>query len=334
VAGTPGPARKDWHAISWKLEAGDPTVNILRIYYMSPAPTGDRMHVRLRHKGDVYPSKNTHPNGQEPGLAGAAVNIGKGGRSKSRINKRPQISGKDDLWAITVELEADQRSAANQEDETWQVELSWKEGADVIVHCWIERDNFAGDSQSSFADETVNTEDRFATLGSLACAQQTITIGAYGVIGSGESPRAFAASSSGRTAAYRSNDRAIRKPEISAPGVNVVAARSKGGRSRDTDQVAPANADNAYPMVTVKSGTSMAVPAVVGTIALMLQKNPSATLPEIRKALVTTATRLVEPVNDDRETTQKPGDDPTHPTAWDQRFGYGALEAAAAVGAI
>ncbi|HEX5496119.1 MAG TPA: S8 family serine peptidase, partial [Mycobacteriales bacterium] len=69
------------------------------------------------------------------------------------------------------------------------------------------------------------------------------------------------------------------KPEITAPGVNIVAARAARtnlGPIVDTDY-------------TRLSGTSMAAPHVAGAAVLMAEQNPTWTGPDLRRALVSTA---------------------------------------------
>lgn len=67
------------------------------------------------------------------------------------------------------------------------------------------------------------------------------------------------------------------KPDISAPGVFIAAARSSAIPSSDSDP------DEYH---RVLAGTSMAAPQVAGVIALMLQYNPRLTAGEIRSILV------------------------------------------------
>ena len=69
------------------------------------------------------------------------------------------------------------------------------------------------------------------------------------------------------------------KPEITAPGVDIVAARAEG--------------TNPGPIVeeqyTVMSGTSMAAPHVTGGAAILVQQHPDWTVEELRSALVASA---------------------------------------------
>lgn len=74
---------------------------------------------------------------------------------------------------------------------------------------------------------------------------------------------------------------ALLKPDITAPGVNVVAAKAK------TPQLAANDTDTA----SLLSGTSMATPHVAGVAAMMRTKYPDWTPAAIRSAMMTTADR-------------------------------------------
>lgn len=69
------------------------------------------------------------------------------------------------------------------------------------------------------------------------------------------------------------------KPDITAPGDNIVAARAAGGR-------VGLPVDENY---TRMSGTSMAAPHVAGAAALLLQQHPTWTWSQLRAGLVSTA---------------------------------------------
>ncbi len=154
-----------------------------------------------------------------------------------------------------------------------------------LFHAWIERDD---DGQSSFAPPHDNSH----TLGSISCGQHSIVVGSYDAHTAGQPLSWF--SSAGPTRDGRE------KPEISAPGHNVMAANSSTGVGVRRD-----------------SGTSMAAPAVTGVVALMLAEanslNKDLTIEQIRDILAKTAR----------------SNPPTMP--WDDRYGMGRVDASAAV---
>ena len=152
-------------------------------------------------------------------------------------------------------------------------------------HAWIERDD---PGQSSFAPPHDNSH----TLGSISCGQHSIVVGSYDAHTTGQPLSWF--SSAGPTRDGR------QKPEISAPGHNVLAANS-------STRVG----------ITRMSGTSMAAPAVTGVVALILAEarslNNKLTSEQIRDILAKTAR----------------SNPPSMP--WDDRYGMGRVDASAAV---
>lgn len=119
----------------------------------------------------------------------------------------------------------------------WRLRLIDRAATDTPFHAWVERDDNA---QTSFAQAT----DHFA-LGSISCGFETISVGSYDAHKPSRTLSYF--SSHGPTRDGRS------KPEVSAPGHAVMAARSATRNG-----------------VVAMSGTSMAAPAVTGLVALIL----------------------------------------------------------------
>jgi len=106
------------------------------------------------------------------------------------------------------------------------------------------------------------------------------------------------------------------KPEVSAPGSNIIQAEgcvTSGGCSNIIDDAS----DNTY--TGRGSGTSYATPAVTGVIALMMEANPELDPFQIKEILKQTAERRGEPF----DTSVDP--------FWNEDFGWGMVDAYEAV---
>ena len=177
----------------------------------------------------------------------------------------------------------------------WRITVHGREVVDGRLHAWIERDA-TGRYQSRFPHPQATS--RYTTNTICNCFR-AIAVGAYDGSRPARPPTRF--TSRGPTADGR------QKPEIAAPGYRIRAARSL-----------PRNGwQDGEPKLTVKSGTSMAAPAVSGTVALMMAAaGRPLTIHEIRRALIGSADPHPGPSG--RSSTQ---------------LGYGYLNTAAAVAA-
>ena len=107
-------------------------------------------------------------------------------------------------------------------------------------------------------------------------------------------------------------------PEVSAPGTNIIQAEgcvTSGGCHNDIP--GQDASDNTY--TGRGSGTSYATPSVTGIIALMMEANPDLSPMQIKEVLKQTAER--------RGPASAPNVDPY----WNRDFGYGMVDARAAV---
>ena len=129
----------------------------------------------------------------------------------------------------------------------WRVTLIGDDVVDGRFDAWVERDSGCASCQSRFdARDAVPLR----TTGTIANGFRAVAVGAYDPRDAGLALAPF--SSCGPTRDGR------QKPDLVAPGVRIIAARS-------------APRAGTWTPVTVKSGTSMAAPHVTGTIACMLE---------------------------------------------------------------
>jgi subtilisin family serine protease len=253
----------------WNIPSSDATGNELEIWYSGP----DRFRVEV-----IAPNGTTQVS-VDPGQTRA---LKSGGQVVLlAANRLTDPNNHDNM--IGIFLEAGLPLGA------WTIRLHGVQIQNGNFHAWIERDD-AG--QSSFPEPRDNSH----TIGSISCGKETIVVGSYDAHKT-SLPLSFF-SSAGPTRDGR------KKPEVAAPGHNVLAAhsRTKTGTTR-------------------KSGTSMASPAVTGTVALLLSeanaRGQLLTSAQIRDKIITSARR-----------------DPPAGNQWDPNFGFGRVSARKAVGGV
>jgi subtilisin family serine protease len=173
----------------------------------------------------------------------------------------------------------------------WLVELTAIDPVvDGTFDAWIERD--ARKPHNHYADQSFFKDPDFAkTISPPGTIRRGVAVANYD---HRASPPAMAKSSShGPTADGRP------KPEIAAPGTNIVSSNANRGGS------------TTRPFYVTKTGTSMSAPHVSGIIAQLFQYNGTLTAAQIRAVLIASA--------------RQPGMGGA--TAFDQQWGYGAVDA-------
>ncbi|PIB07010.1 hypothetical protein B1C81_21865 [Streptomyces sp. HG99] len=141
-------------------------------------------------------------------------------------------------------------------------------------------DRLTEETGTLFVTAAGNSGPGTGTVGSPGIANRALTVGA---VDRDDTLAEF--SSRGPV-----GDSSEMKPEITAPGVGIVAARAHG-----TSMGAPV--DDLY---TAASGTSMATPHVAGAAALLRQQHPDWSPARIKDALVSTA-KVVEDTETDAQ---------------------------------
>lgn len=166
------------------------------------------------------------------------------------------------------------------------------EGNTVNVWNICNLENHAGNigcafSQGGFYGHQ-NGDGNYA-VGEPACAEKAISVAAHAYDriksdGTYEAGALTTFSSRGPTLDGRC------KPEISAPGSNVISSvNSRDESENNAPHSAVVTANGTRYFWATMSGTSMSGPAVTGVVALMLQANPNLTVEQIRNIIFTTA---------------------------------------------
>ena len=132
---------------------------------------------------------------------------------------------------------------------TWTVTIEAARAGTGRYHAWLERDEACKQCQTRF---TVSDANPTFTTGTIANGHLPLVVGAYDA-----HTRCWPVASFSSTGPTRD---ARLKPDVAAPGVDVLAARS-----------APAGSTRSPGLLVRKSGTSMATPHATGAVALCLQ---------------------------------------------------------------
>ena len=245
-------------ALTWTTDKADITPNEMEIWY----PGTDTLAVEM-----------LSPGGQERFRTplGEKQSIQIHGREVGRIYHRKHDPNNGENH---IDIFLYKTAPAGQ----WKILLKGEDIVDGRFHAWVERDSGCRSCQSRFKpEEAVPT----CTIGTIANGFQTITVGAYDP----HSPHMELApfSSSGPTADGR------QKPNLVAPGVNIMAARST-----------PKNMREGLVLLTRKSGTSMAAPHVTGTAALIFEAaQRPLQISETRKLLIANTRKNITAIEDD-----------------------------------
>ena len=229
--------------------AADFTPNELEVWYSGR----DELAVRLEP-----PTGETSP--WVP--LGERLELVDDGRAIGRLYHRAHDPNNDDNH---IDLFLDPWAPAG----AWTLSLRARKIRDGVFHAWLERDEACPSCQARFTDRQ---SDASTTTGTLANGHLPLIVGAYDPRSPTREVAQF--SSSGPTRDGRP------KPDLVAPGVQVLAARS-----------APPGSRRSPGTYVRKSGTSMAAPHVTGAVALCLQVAPWLRADEIYTAVVETARR-------------------------------------------
>jgi subtilisin family serine protease len=255
---------------------GDGTPNQLEIWYSSR----DRFNVTL-----------TSPDGQATAVVRPGEteihNFGNGNTAFIDSERFTVLNGDARIF-----IEVSPGAGNVVADGVWKVTIEALDSRDGRFDAWIERD--ARDQPNNFADQSFFVGADFdgeMTLGTPATTRRGICVANYNHV----TVAINNSSSRGRTRDGRD------KPEVSAPGTNILSSNALGGR--------PGIGGQPNPMRVAKSGTSMSAPHVTGTVALLFQRRPGLSAAQLQKVLIAAA------------------NPPAGHQPFDLAFGYGRLDA-------
>jgi hypothetical protein len=291
------PPGGEW-GVTWRFRRGDTTVNALDIWYESPALNPLALATVTAPDGSGFAQVN-------PTLPLQIFRFGRLiGTLTTGVWWNPANPVPPFLQQIHIELAPDRTDV-----EEWTIQLRSLAAAGtapLAVNAWVDRDDLLTESQSHLKDRET---DPLGTLGSLSCGANTLCVGAYYEILPGQPAASF--SSAGPTRNRQP------KPDVVAPGYQVLAANALGGQLMQPHQ------PTRYPLMARMSGTSVSVAHVTGLAALLLQTRHNATAAQIADQ-IRNFTQLISP-------TFAPAGGGAGPRSWDPRFGYGRIDAAASL---
>jgi ankyrin repeat protein/subtilisin family serine protease/outer membrane protein OmpA-like peptidoglycan-associated protein len=216
----------------WEVNEKGTTYNEVEIWYS----WRDRITAELRGPNDTLIARIGI--GERVTLSSGGVEVGK---AYHRAQEPNNLDNHIDIYLYKTAPAG-----------SWTIRLTALDVVDGRFHAWIERDGLCPQCQARFRPEDAV---RTCTTGTICNGLRTIAVGAYD--NHDEDRRIAHFSSCGPTRDGRL------KPDLCAPGVSVLAARS-----------APRDPKGEVPLLTRMSGTSMAAPCTTGAVALMFEVAP------------------------------------------------------------
>lgn len=223
-------------------------------------PAGGQLRVTVTNPGGDAKGPHTQPatgSANHPDTFASGTNIAVGFSTNLPENRKNRIR---------IAL----FNGAEIDNNAWTIRLENTGTTPVEFDSWIERNG-------GLMTFTGSPNPAVSTISMPGTAREVIAVGSYIT-----KPAAGAGPISNFSSRGPTTDGRI-KPDISAPGQVIKAARS---RDADNTRFPPENPGGQY--LTLR-GTSMSAPHVTGTIACLLERRPTLTQEQIRRGLAATA---------------------------------------------
>jgi phosphatidylserine/phosphatidylglycerophosphate/cardiolipin synthase-like enzyme len=281
ATGTVGPGQRA--VLRFVTDPADTTPNELEIWYAG----GDEIAVSIDPPGT---------SGAPPVLLGDTADVVVAGQVVGRVYHRAHDPNNGDHH---IDAFLSPSAPAGE----WRVTIEGRRVGNGRFHAWLERDEACRRCQARFVPADASPDH---TTGTIANGHLPLVVGSY----DDHSPRRPAGRTSSRGPTR--DDRG--KPDLAAPGVGVLAARS-----------APRGSERSPGLLVRKTGTSMAAPHVTGAVALCLEyAGHRLGAAEIRRLVLSTTD---PPARD-------PACDPARGPAWGGPLGRGYLNLPALLAAV
>lgn len=277
--------------LSWVIPKYDKTYNELEIWYSKE----DKFRLELTHDGGSV--------SVELGESGLVTAEDDEKKLLAYIVHREEDPNNGDnvihIFQDPLQIEPDDKWGG-----VWQIKLHGEKVVNGKFHAWVERDHYL---HQSTLDRTTPT----GTLGSISSGKYSIVVGSYDAHVEGIPISSFSSSGPTRDGRY--------KPEVSAPGHDVLAASSRPVSQEDTDKYVR------------KSGTSMAAPAVTGLIArvfgLAKKQDRDLTIGETRNLVFRSVSSIPEGEKEWALNAPPKHNPENLGMLWHSRYGYGGVNA-------
>ncbi|MBA2175841.1 S8 family serine peptidase [Halobacillus locisalis] len=213
---------------------------------------------------DTSSGHGTHVAGTIAGLGNASEGLYAGVAPDAKLVGLGAGEGLNILWAL--------------EGFNYALEHQEEYGIDVISNSWGTTGEYSPNDPINVASKAAHDNGMTVTFAAGNAGPEDNTLNPYSAapwvisVAAGTKDKQLADFSSRGIAGD-----ALLHPDVTAPGVDIVATKSSTGlilntlgAMKDVDYIAPEN----LPYYTTSSGTSMATPHVSGIIALMEEANP------------------------------------------------------------